>query len=97
MIVGAGGSSGTDRAYVWTANRDLFSLDSYLANMGLDISAWEFLRADSISAAGNTIVGTGNYLGEQGAFIVVGVPEPSTYALLAMSAAGALWWARRRR
>jgi hypothetical protein len=25
------------------------------------------------------------------------VPEPSTYALLAMSAAGALWWARRRR
>ena len=25
------------------------------------------------------------------------VPEPSTYALLAMSAAGALWWVRRRR
>jgi hypothetical protein len=25
------------------------------------------------------------------------VPEPSTYALLAMTAAGALWWARRRR
>ncbi len=25
------------------------------------------------------------------------VPEPSAYALLAMSAAGALWWARRRR
>jgi hypothetical protein len=25
------------------------------------------------------------------------VPEPSTYALLAISAAGALWWARRRR
>jgi hypothetical protein len=30
-------------------------------------------------------------------FSVVGVPEPSTYALLAMTAAGALWWARRRR
>jgi hypothetical protein len=31
-------------------------------------------------------------------YITVGqVPEPSTYALLAMSAAGALWWARRRR
>jgi hypothetical protein len=27
---------------------------------------------------------------------VVGVPEPTTYALLAMSAASALWWARRR-
>jgi len=25
------------------------------------------------------------------------VPEPSTYALLLMTGAGALWWARRRR
>ncbi len=30
-------------------------------------------------------------------FRVASVPEPSTYALLAMSAAGALWWARRRK
>jgi hypothetical protein len=30
-------------------------------------------------------------------FRVASVPEPSTYALLAMTAAGALWWARRRR
>ncbi len=30
-------------------------------------------------------------------FRVASVPEPSTYALLAMSAAGALWWARRKR
>ena len=27
----------------------------------------------------------------------LGIPEPSTYALLTMSAAGAVWWARRRR
>jgi hypothetical protein len=27
----------------------------------------------------------------------IAVPEPSTYTLLAMTAAGALWWARRRR
>jgi len=30
-------------------------------------------------------------------FRIATVPEPSTYALLAMTAAGALWWARRRR
>jgi sulfatase modifying factor 1 len=30
-------------------------------------------------------------------FRLATVPEPSTYALLAISAAGALWWARRRR
>ncbi len=29
--------------------------------------------------------------------VVEVVPEPSTFALLAMSAAGTLWWARRRR
>jgi sulfatase modifying factor 1 len=30
-------------------------------------------------------------------FRVASVPEPSTYALLVMTAAGALWWARRRK
>jgi sulfatase modifying factor 1 len=30
-------------------------------------------------------------------FRLATVPEPSTYALLAITAAGALWWARRRR
>ena len=30
-------------------------------------------------------------------FRVASVPEPSTYALLAMTAAGALWMAKRRR
>lgn len=30
-------------------------------------------------------------------FRVATVPEPSTYALLLMTSAGALWWARRRR
>jgi hypothetical protein len=28
---------------------------------------------------------------------VASVPEPSTFALLLMTGAGALWWARRRR
>jgi hypothetical protein len=32
-----------------------------------------------------------------GGFRVASVPEPSTYALLLMTGAGALWWARRRR
>jgi len=30
-------------------------------------------------------------------FRLASVPEPSTYALLAMTAAGALWMAKRRR
>ena len=38
---------------------------------------------------------TGEYNNE--GFRVASVPEPSTYALLFMTGAGALWWARRRR
>jgi formylglycine-generating enzyme required for sulfatase activity len=43
-----------------------------------------------------------DFFGPDGAGVDVGfrvasVPEPSTYALLFVSAAGALWWARRRR
>jgi hypothetical protein len=30
-------------------------------------------------------------------FRVASVPEPSTYALILMTGAGGLWWARRRR
>jgi sulfatase modifying factor 1 len=41
----------------------------------------------------DVIDGVGEFIG----FRVASVPEPSTYALLAMSAAGALWLARRRR
>jgi formylglycine-generating enzyme required for sulfatase activity len=39
---------------------------------------------------------TSGYFGNVG-FRVASVPEPSTYAFLAMTAAGALWMARRRR
>lgn len=35
--------------------------------------------------------------GENLQVTIAGVPEPSTYALLLMTGAGALWWARRRR
>jgi sulfatase modifying factor 1 len=44
-------------------------------------------RYDTVPTSENNVLG----------FRLAAVPEPSTYALLAMSAAGALCWARRRR
>ncbi len=58
---------------------------------GVWLSAEEFLR--SSTRLDGSVSGGVNSLG----FRVASVPEPSTYALLAMTAAGALWMTRRRR
>jgi formylglycine-generating enzyme required for sulfatase activity len=54
---------------------------------------WEVLIASTGRLNLSYPDGTGDNVG----FRVASVPEPSTCALLAMSAASALWWARRRR
>jgi formylglycine-generating enzyme len=51
--------------------------------LDLQASIWASLRP----AHGNIVI----------AFRVASVPEPSTYALILMTGAGALWWARRKR
>ena len=58
---------------------------------GVWLSTEEFLR--SSTRLDGSVSGGVNSLG----FRVASVPEPSTYALLAMTAAGALWMTRRRR
>jgi formylglycine-generating enzyme required for sulfatase activity len=58
---------------------------------GVWLSTEEFLR--SSTRLDGSVSGEVNSLG----FRVASVPEPSTYALLAMTAAGALWMTRRRR
>jgi sulfatase modifying factor 1 len=62
------------------------------ATRGGDVSDG-FGPLTSGNRAANTPTHEHHYIG----FRVASVPEPSTFALFAMSAAGALWWARRRR
>jgi probable HAF family extracellular repeat protein len=86
------------RGVIWTPSTGLVGLYDHLSSLGTNLEGWSrFGDVTDVSADGKTIVGTGTYLGTMRGFMVTAVPEPSTYALLAMSAAGALWMARRRR
>lgn len=61
---------------------------SYAGLPAADIPLFESLIGDTLAQS----IGTG-----YSPISVEAVPEPSTYALLAMTAAGALWMAKRRR
>ncbi len=68
------------------------------------IFSWRGLRGGSWGDLGSNLQSSGRALGYdptfEGDFVgfrVASVPEPSTYALLVMTAAGALWMSRRRR
>lgn len=80
---------------IWSANLGSISLFSGVtfngdgANLNLGGIAFSWVLSDQ-SAPGDNFMVVDNIQ-------VTGVPEPSTYALLALTAAGALWWARRRR
>lgn len=80
---------------IWSANLGPISLfqgatfngNGRNLNLG-DITFWWGLRDQN--APGDNYMLVDN-------IAITGVPEPGTYALLIMSGAGALWWARRKR
>jgi sulfatase modifying factor 1 len=74
----------------------VFGGDSFVINRGGswgDIADFEVTLQSSYSGSENILNRSSTELG----FRLATVPEPSTYALLVMTAAGALWWARRKR
>ncbi len=82
---------GGQRAFLWTGTLGMVDLSSYLASLGVT-TAGDLQRATGISADGSAIAGfTGDYRG----WIVTGVPEPSSLALLTLAAIGLA--SRRRR
>jgi hypothetical protein len=75
----------------------VFTVSDFLASNSIELdSSWTNIRVTGISDDGKVFGGRLIVNGTTTGFIAT-VPEPSTYALLAMSAASALWWARRRR
>jgi hypothetical protein len=75
--------------------------DSYRANYAATVSnTWgtnDYLILRWYKNAGDGEMNDAVHLAVDDVQFTATVPEPSTYALLLMTGAGALWWARRRR
>lgn len=92
---------GTDgRAFVWDEAHGLRDLRVLLEGLGLDLDGWTLLEATDVSADGRTIVGLGEYRGDdpiharRESFIVV-IPEPSTALMMVLGLAGLCIQGRR--
>ena len=85
-ILGRSGGSG----FVWSETLGMISALSYLENGNVDLTGWSNLTAFAITDDGTRIAGAGLYNGVGQGFVaqIDVIPEPSTYALLALSAAG---------
>lgn len=72
LIVGQGRvqGSGDDEAVVWHNTFQLMTLQAFMTSEGLDLSGWTLWRATDISPDGRFIVGSGQFAGENVAFLI---------------------------
>lgn len=90
-ILGRSGSPGVGiSGFVWSEPLGMISALSYLENGNVDLTGWSNLTPFAITDDGTRIAGSGTFNGVNQGFVaqIDVVPEPSTYALLALSAAG---------
>jgi probable HAF family extracellular repeat protein len=78
----------TSEGFIWTELAGITSVESYLLSGSVDLTGWSNLTANGITDDGRYLIGRGIYGGQTQGFVAEVVPEPSTYALLALSAAG---------
>ena len=96
-------ATGARTGFIWRAGMGIMSMDAFLAEQGVDLNdSFAFRVPASMSADGSTIVGYGTVNGTVGdiGFVVQNlapVPEPSTYAMLALGLGAVGFVARRRR
>jgi len=74
--------------FIWTELAGVTSVENYLLSGNVDLTGWSNVIAWSITDDGRYLTGRGTYEGLTQGFVAEVVPEPSTYALLALSAAG---------
>lgn len=83
-IVGTSIGATGSRAVMWTSTLGSVDLNTYLPTLGVNLTGWDLTGAEGISYDGSVIMGNGTYNGEQAAWIVSAVPEPSTILLAAL-------------
>jgi probable HAF family extracellular repeat protein len=79
MVVGSSGTeshpSNARSAFLWTSILGMVDLNSYLPNtLGIDLTGWTLIEADSISPDGLTIAGYGLHNGAAEAWVAHLVP-----------------------
>jgi uncharacterized membrane protein len=87
----------TSEGFIWTELAGMTSVESYLLSGNVDLTGWSNLTAFGITDDGRYLTGSGIYGGQAQGFVAEVVPEPSTYALLALSAVGLGAHVMRRR
>ncbi|MEZ6190144.1 MAG: hypothetical protein R3C45_02515 [Phycisphaerales bacterium] len=87
VVVGSSFSYATgDAAVIWDQTNGIRLLSQVLVNdYGLDLTGWTLNYATDVSFDGQIIVGTGTYNGQTQSF-VARLPEPASFALLAIGA-----------
>lgn len=58
------------RATLWTKERGMVDLNSYLPTLGINLAGWDLEYTRGVSNDGRTIVGEGTYLGESRGWVV---------------------------
>ncbi|MDX2118747.1 MAG: immunoglobulin domain-containing protein [Planctomycetota bacterium] len=62
------------RAALWIGDQPAISLASFLTSRGVDLAGWRLDGVAVMSAGGSTLVGPGNYLGQDVQFVVTNLP-----------------------
>ncbi len=86
IIVGQAAVAFGKHAFIWTQTTGMLDLNTYLTSVGVDMTGWTLKYATGISSDGRSIVGTGDYMGADRAFLVTGlaIPSPAAFSLLAL-------------
>ena len=95
VVVGVSGGPGisANRAFVWTSDQGMHDLNDLVDESA---AGWTLRTAQDINSHGQIVGWGSNPLGEQQAFLLTPVPEPSTLALALLGAAGLVCCRRRQ-
>lgn len=102
IIVGDSETASGGVAFIWDSMNGMRNLRTVLtSDYGLDLTDWTLNTASAISSDGLKIVGYGLHNGNTEAFYAdltpAAVPEPSSFALVAVAAGSAVWRRCRRK